>query len=101
MAFDLSKLNILKGLNARSRIAVIVGVVIGLIFLVYLGTRYLTGGGRAVGPSRVAGAPTGLQSVPGGKISTAYYQAYEQANIQREQAARQTGVSAVPTLIRT
>jgi len=99
MAFDFSKLNFFSRLGARSRIFVLVGTVIGVIFLVYLGTQFLTGGEDTTGPSRVAGAPQGLQSVPGGQLTPEYYRALQQANIQAAQQAQITGGSAVPTLV--
>ena len=37
MALDLSKLNFIKRLDARSRIFVVLAVLVGIIFLVYLG----------------------------------------------------------------
>jgi polyhydroxyalkanoate synthesis regulator phasin len=103
MAFDFSKFNVFTyfgKLGARARLVVLVGGVVSLVFIVYLGTRWIFGGGETVGPSRVATAPSGLQSVPGGKGMTAqYYQTLQQANVQAAQQARMTGQSAVPTLI--
>lgn len=102
MALDLSKLNFFKKLDARARVLVLFAGVIGVILLVYLGTRWLSGGSRAVGPSSVASAPSGLQSVPGGTTQTAeYQQALFQANQQRAQAAQMTGGSALPTQVNT
>lgn len=100
MAFDFSKLNFFNRLNARARIFVLVAGVVGLVFLVYVGTRLIFGGGETIGPSKVATAPSGLQSVPGGKGMTAqYYQALQEAGTQAAQAAKMTGQSAMPTLI--
>lgn len=99
MAFDFSKLNFFSRLDARARIFLIVSVLVGVIFIIYLGTRLLGGGGSTVGASRVANAPQGLQSVPGGQLTPEYYQALQQANAQAAQQAQVSGTSAVPTLI--
>ncbi|EKD73291.1 MAG: IcmE protein, partial [uncultured bacterium] len=71
----------------------------GIIVLIYAVTRYFSGDAATTGPSRVAGAPQGLQSVPGGELTPEYYRALTQANIQAAQQAQITGGSAVPTLI--
>jgi type IV secretory pathway VirB10-like protein len=99
MAFDFSKLNFFNRLDARSRIFVIIGAVVGFIVLVYFGTRYFAGPEETTGPSRVAGAPQGLQSVPGGQLTPEYQRALMQANVQAAQQAQVTGGSAVPTMI--
>lgn len=102
MAFDFSKLNFFKNLDARARVFMLLLGVIGLIFLVYLGTKYFSGTGGAIGPSSVANAPAGMQSVPGGVSPTASYQrAVAQANVQIAEAAKMTGASAIPTQINT
>lgn len=101
MAFDFSKISSFLKLNARSRVVVLVLGVLGVIFLIYFGTRYFFGTGDEAGPTRVAEAPSGLQSIPGQQqLIPAYQQAVEQASSQREEQARMTGTSAVPTLIR-
>lgn len=99
MAFDFSKLNFFSRLDARARVLVLVGSVIGVIFLVYLGTRLLAGGGDTTGASKVAAAPRGLQTVPGGQQTPEFSKAVEQANLQRAQQAQMTGSSAIPTLM--
>jgi len=99
MALDLSKLNFFNRLNARARMFVLFGGVIGVIVLVYLGTKLISGGNKTTGPSRVASAPQGLQSVPGGQLTPEYYRALMQANTQAAQQAQISGGSAVPTLI--
>lgn len=102
MAFDLSKLKFLSRLDARSRVFVLLAGVIGFVFLIYIGTRYFAGGDKTVGPSHVASAPGGLQSIPGGTAPTAEYQrALFLANQQRAEAAKMTGGSAIPTQINT
>ncbi len=99
MALDLSKLNIFSRLNARSRVFVLLGGVLGFIFIIYFGTRYLSGGNKTTGPSRVANAPQGMQSVPGGQLTPEYYRAVEQANATRAQQAQISGGSAVNTML--
>ena len=70
MALDLSKLNFFNRLNARARVFVLLGGVIGVIFLIYIGTRYFSSGNNStIGPSHVASAPKNLQSVPGGSLT--------------------------------
>src|SRR3990167_10622447 len=98
MAFDFSKLNFFNRLGGRARIFVLVAVVAIIILFIYLVARYF-GGDRTVGPSRVASAPAGLQSVPGGQVTSQYYQALMQANVQRAEQAKITGTSAVATMI--
>lgn len=99
MAFDFSKLNFFSRLDARARVVVLIAGVLGFVFLVYLGTRYLTGGAKTVGPSNVAAAPQGLQSVPGGQLTPEYQRVLEQANLQRAKQAQVSGTSAVSTMI--
>jgi type IV secretory pathway VirB10-like protein len=99
MALDLSKLKFFGRLSARSRVAVLLGAVIGVTLLIYFGSKYLTGGSKTTGPSRVASAPQGLQSVQGGQITPEYYRALMQANAQAAQQAKITGGSAVSTLV--
>lgn len=100
MALDLSKLNFFSRLDARARVLVLFGAVIGLIFLVYFGTRYFAGGSSTTGPSRVANAPQGLQSTPGSKqLTPEYYRALAQANAQSAQQAQISGGSAINTMI--
>jgi type IV secretory pathway VirB10-like protein len=97
--FSLSKLNFFGRLDARSRMFFLLGAFVGVIFLVYLGTKFLSGEASTTGPSRVASAPAGLQSVPGGQQTPEYNRAIEQASLQRAQEAQVTGGSAVPTLM--
>lgn len=98
----LSNMNFFNRLDARARVFVLFLGLIGLIVLVYLGTKYLGGSAKTVGPSRVASAPSGLQSIPGGTTASAEYQrALAQANVQTAEAAKMTGGSAIPTQINT
>lgn len=91
--------NFFSRLDARARVLVLFGVIIGIVLLIYLGTRYFSSGASTTGASRVANAPQGLQSVPGGQLTPEYYRALQQANAQSAQQAQMTGGSAVPTLI--
>lgn len=102
MAFDFSKLNFFGKLDARARVMVLLSGVIVFILLVYFITRYFTGGESAVGPSKVATAPQGLQSAPGtSQVTAEYYQAIKKSNLQTEQAARLSGGSAIPIMVNT
>jgi len=99
MAIDFSKLNVFGHLNARARVLVLLGAVVGVILFIYLGTRYFSTRNAAIGPSQVANAPRSLQSVPGGTLTSEYSKALQQANTQAAQRAQMSGSSAVPTLI--
>lgn len=99
MAVDFSKFNFFNKLDARARVLVVLGAIIGFILLIYLSTRYFLGSGSTTGPSRVAGAPPGAQSIPGGQLTPEYQRALEQANIQQAQQAQMQGTSAIPTAI--
>lgn len=99
MAFDFSKLNFFSRLNARARVLVLAGLIFAVIVIGYLLATLLGGGKEAIGPSRVAGAPGGLQSVQGGELTPEYQQALLQANSQIAQKAQMTGGSAVPTVV--
>ena len=98
MAFDFSKLNIFKRLDARSRLFVVFGAVLGVVVLIYVATKMLSGDDGAAGPSRVANAPAGLQSVPGSQDLTPEYQ---RAIVQQNEylASRAKIESVVPTMI--
>lgn len=96
--FDLSRLNFFSRLDARARVFVLLGVVIGVIVAIYFATRWFASGTGTTGPSRVASAPQGLQSVPGGQQTPEFSKAVEQANVQRAQQAQMSGSSAIPTL---
>jgi hypothetical protein len=85
--------------DAKSRVFLIFGAIVGVGLLVYIGVRLLGGGESASGPSKVATAPSSLQTVPGGQMSPEFYRAVTQANAQAAQQAQMTGGSAVPTLV--
>lgn len=99
MALDLSKYNFFNRLDARGRIFFLFAAVVGLIVIVYMGTRLLSGTSKTTGPSRVASAPQGLQNVPGSTLNPEYQRVLMQSNVQAAQQAQMTGGSAVPTLI--
>jgi intracellular multiplication protein IcmE len=99
MAFDFSKLNFFSGLGARARIFVLFSGLVGIVGVVYIGVSYLSSGSETTGPSKVASAPQGLQSVPGGQLTPEYYRALQQANQQAAQQAQISGGSAVATLV--
>lgn len=96
--FSFAKLNFFNRLDARARVFFLFGGLLGVVFLVYLGTKLLSGPSTPTGTSRVAGAPAGLKLVPGGEQSAAYNKVVEEANLQRAKAAQLTGATAVPTL---
>lgn len=99
MALDFSKLNFFTKLDARARMLVVLGAIVGFILIIYLSTRFFVGGSNTTGPSRVAGAPPGVQSTPGGNLTPEYQRALEQANFQSAQQATIQGTSAIPTAI--
>lgn len=98
MAFDFSKLNFINRLDARARIFVLAGVVVGIVVLIYIATRFFSDGSNTTGPSKVASAPA-IQSVQGGNLTPEYQRAVMQASQQAAQQAQMSGGSAVPTLI--
>jgi polyhydroxyalkanoate synthesis regulator phasin len=88
---------LLSGGDSKSRIFIVLGVVIGIFGVVFIGSKML-GGSKASGQARVAGAPT-LQSVPGGDVTPEYYRALMKANANSAKQAEISGGSAVPTLV--
>ncbi len=99
---DFSKLNFFSRMDARARVLLLFGVVVVIVLGIYFGASYLGGGEGALGPTRVANVPAGLQSVPGSKSVTAEYQrTLVQANAQAAEAAKMSGQSAIPTQINT
>lgn len=100
MAVDFSKFNFFNRLDARARVLVLLGSVIGVFVIIYFGTRWLSGDGGSSGQSRVANAPQSIQTVPGGANLTPEYQrTIVQTNEQLAQKAQMTGGSAIPTVI--
>lgn len=99
MALDFSRFNFLRKLDARARVFFLLAGFFAVIVIIYLSSRFLFGGGSTTGPSRVAAAPGGLESVQGGTLTPEYQRALMQANTQAAEQARMSGTSAVPTLI--
>ena len=102
MALKFPGFKFFSGDNPKSRVIVLLISFIGVAVLIYISMQLLGSGATTTGPSKVAGAPSGLQSVPGSKqLSPQYYRTLVQANTQAAQQAQITGGSAVPTLINT
>ncbi len=96
MAFQFPKIDLA---DAKTRILLIIGGVIGFVVIVYVGRHLFTSAAPSSGPSHVAKAPGNLQSVPGGQLTPEYYRALVQANEQAAKQAQMSGGSAVPTLL--
>lgn len=99
MALDFSKFKFFSRLDARGRMLVLLGCIVGALVAMYFLTKYLSGDTQTTGTSKVANAPSGLQSVPGGQLTPEYYNALVQANKNAAQQAQISGGSAVPTLL--
>lgn len=99
MALDFSKFTVFKNLNARSRVLVLSSVGFGIILIIYLLVKLLSGTDDSTGTSRVANAPSGLQSVQGGELTPEYYRSLQQENKQRALQAQFSGTSAIPTVV--
>ncbi|MDR3492497.1 MAG: TrbI/VirB10 family protein [Gammaproteobacteria bacterium] len=97
MAFKLPA--IFTKTDAKSRVIIIFSAILALVAVVVVGARYLGGGANLAGQAKVAGAPSNLQSVPGGELSPEYYRALMQANAQASKQAQISGSSAVATLV--
>jgi polyhydroxyalkanoate synthesis regulator phasin len=88
---------IFSGGDSKSRIFIVLGTIIGIFGVVFVGSKML-GTSKASGQAKVAGAPS-LQSIPGGDVTPEYYRALMKANAQNAKQAEITGTSAVPTLV--
>ncbi len=99
MAFDFSKLNFISKLDARSRVFVLFGGIIGAFVAIYFLSTYFFGGSAATGTSVVATAPQGLSSTPGGQATPEFVKAVKNADSMAVKQAEMSGTSAVPTLI--
>ncbi len=99
MAINLPKIKFLANADAKTRILVLLGSVFVLFFAFFLIFRYLAGGADTTDASKVASAPAGMQSVPGGQLTPEFYKSMTQASAQAAQQAQMTGGSAVPSLI--
>ncbi len=98
MAIKLPDFKIFSSTDARSRIFIAAAVVAGIAVAIFFMVQYFSAD-EGAGASRVAAAPAGLQSVPGGQLSPEYYRALMQANQQAAQQAQMKGGTAVPTLV--
>ncbi|MCD6039396.1 MAG: hypothetical protein K0S27_796 [Gammaproteobacteria bacterium] len=102
MAFKFPGLKIFSPTDSKSRVVILLVSFVGIAAVIYISMHLLSGGGATPGPSKVAGAPSGLQSIPGNKqLSPEYYRTLAQANEQAVRQAQISGGSAVPTLINT
>lgn len=100
--FKLPSFKFFSAADSKSRIFILLASFVGVVALIYFSIELFGAGEGTTGPSRVAGAPAGLQSVPGSKqLSSEYYRTLAQANEQAVQKAQISGGSAVPTLINT
>lgn len=99
MAIKLPSFKFFANTDAKSRVFVVLAVIIGVSATVFFVYRYFFAGQNTTGASKVAAAPAGLQSVPGGQLSPEYYRTLVQANQQAAQQAQMTGGTAVPTLV--
>lgn len=100
MPLDFTKLNFFNRLDARARVAVLFGGIIGVGTVIYLVVGALSGGESALGPSRVANVPQGVQAVPGSaNLRPEYQRVLMQSNKQLAENASMTGGSAIPTLV--
>jgi polyhydroxyalkanoate synthesis regulator phasin len=85
--------------DAKTRMLIVIVVIAAVSVAIYVGAQFLGGGNNISGHANVAGAPGGLQSVPGGQLNSEYARTLQQANAQAAQQAKMTGGSAVPTLM--
>jgi type IV secretory pathway VirB10-like protein len=100
--FDFSKLNFFGKLDARSRVFVLFGAVIGMGIGIYVLSNYLSSGTVAAGPTTVAAPPPDQKSLPGGnKMTSEYYNAMKLSDKTNAAQAEKTGGAAMPTMINT
>lgn len=100
MAIKLPNFNLFKGAGAKTRLFFIFGAVAAIAFTIFLIVNYFNSGSNGTGATKLAGAPSNLQTVPGSKDqSPEFYRAVVQANKQASQQAQITGGSAVPILM--
>jgi len=96
MAFQLPKIDFN---DAKTRVLIIVGGIAAFVGAIYFLVHFISNKTTTAGTSKLANAPGGLQSVPGGQLTPEYYRALVQANTQAAKQAKITGGSAVPTLL--
>jgi polyhydroxyalkanoate synthesis regulator phasin len=88
---------IFSGGDSKSRVFVVLGTIIGIFAVVFIGSKML-GTSKTSGQAKIAGAPT-LQSIPGGNLTPEYDRALRQSNANLAKQAEISGGSAVPTLV--
>lgn len=88
--------------NSRSRVIIIFTVIL-LLITVLIGFLKFNSSISEPSPGVSLGhAPGGISSTPGSQNQTAQYAALQETqNVEQAQRARQTGTSAIPTIIRT
>lgn len=96
--FNLSQL--IKKSDAKQRILLIIIVLFVLILVLFLLSKLIHLGSNATGDSHVSGVPS-IASVQGGKVSPEYERALNASNEQKAEYAKNTGTSAIPTIINT
>lgn len=99
MAFNFSKLNVFSKADAKTRVFLLLIVIALIAGLIYGLIVYFGGNTTITGGSRVAEAPSETRTPPGGEMSPEFYRAVMQANTQAAQQAQMSGGSAVPTLV--
>jgi intracellular multiplication protein IcmE len=100
MAIKFPGLKIFTAADAKTRVFLVFAAISALSLIIFLMVRYFGGGGAAA-PTRLATAPSSLQTVPGSQMTPEFYRAVVKANTQAAQQAQISGGSAVPTLIRS
>lgn len=99
MAIKFPGMKVFTGADAKSRVFLVFAAIAGISLVIFGIVHYFGGSGATGGGSKVATAPSGLQTVPGAQMSPEFYRAVVQANAQAAQQAQISGGSAVPTLI--
>lgn len=86
--------------DAKTRVFIVFAVVAFISITIFLILNYFSGGPTAIGPSKVATAPTALQNIPGSPTMTPEFsRAVTQANAEAARQAQLTGSSAIPILV--
>lgn len=91
---------IIKKGDAKQRILLIVVALMVLLLILFLVSKLVNFGSNSTGDSHVSGVPS-ISSVQGGKVSPEYQRALNASNTQKAEYAKNTGTSAIPTLINT
>lgn len=85
--------------SAKTRIFIVFVVAAVVILGVFILLNYFGGGPGTVGPSKVASAPTAIQTVPGAPMSPEFSRATMQLSEVNAKQAQISGGSAVPILV--